>query len=425
MRVSSNMMTGNYLRQLNKSFQEQANLMEQTDGDKIHRPSDDPVEYIRTMQFQNSITQNEQYTSNLKSATSWMDSSDGAMVNINNILADIKAKVTKADSSKDTEAIGKEIDALIEQLVTVANSQVGDRYLFAGQMDRTKPFVISEVVDKADVKTLDDSQSKLFGTDQMLVMNDGTNTYYVDPNNGNIYDKEYVDEGYKKTIGQLSGMTEAQLSAAVQGEASGTFNGGQVNISDIFTTNGTLKPAYAANSFGVTPKPGSTMPNQLSFSVSTKKVVKYMGDDKDISMPIQNGGATPSRDSVNTTGVDLFGKDIFGGSGAAVLNDLFEISSHMKDNDDKWLTSDGMQLADKAVEQGLGAETKLAARKGAYDDTLTMLEKQHEIIKADITKSSGADVAKLSMELNVAKTLYNMSLSVAMQILPQSLADYL
>ena len=82
MRVSSNMMTANYLQQLNRSYAKQASLMEQSDGNSMHRPSDNPVNYTKTMTFKNTLAENTQYTDNLKSATSWMTTADGAMTNI-------------------------------------------------------------------------------------------------------------------------------------------------------------------------------------------------------------------------------------------------------------------------------------------------------------------------------------------------------
>ena len=59
MRVSSTQMIGRYQKQLNDSYEDQAKLMEQSDGSKLHRPSDDSVNYSKFLRYQNTDTENE------------------------------------------------------------------------------------------------------------------------------------------------------------------------------------------------------------------------------------------------------------------------------------------------------------------------------------------------------------------------------
>ena len=55
MRISSGFMSHSYLVQLNKTYAKQAKLLEQSDGNAIHRPSDNPVQCVRTMTFKSSL----------------------------------------------------------------------------------------------------------------------------------------------------------------------------------------------------------------------------------------------------------------------------------------------------------------------------------------------------------------------------------
>ena len=418
MRVSSTMMTGNYMKQLNRSYEKQSKLMEQGDGLRIHRPSDDPVQFVRSMTFKSSLSQNEQYTQSLKDAVSWMKTSDGAMINMTDILKTISEKTLAAanetNTTEDMKKIAQEIDGLIEQLVTLGNTQLGDRYVFAGQADKTQPFVIGEVKDKADVKTLDDKQLEVFGTNQMIQMEDADhNIFYWDEKTGNLYSKDYVDTGYKKVLSDNADKSVDEIKQAVQNGNSGNFNG---KIKDIFNTKGQVTGTYTA---------ATNDGKNLTFTTSDKRVVTYTGDDIKISMPIQNGDATPRRDSVNVTGGDLFGRDIFGGVGSSLMNDLYEISNHMKSGDSNWLSGDGVKLSENAYNQMLQGQTEIAARTQTYNSTLDIFESQNTIITSDLTNASASDIAALSIELMTAQTLYNMSLSLGSKILPQSLSDYL
>lgn len=434
MRVSSNMMSNNYLNQLNNQYKQQADLMKQSDGSRIHRPSDDPVAFVKNMTYKNSLAANEQYTKNLDDAVSWMQTTDTAMVNVTDILKTIVEKTEAAangtNKQTDTAAAGAEVDSLIDQLITIGNTQLGDRYIFSGQADKTQPFANGTVTDRADVKTLDDKQADAFGTDQMLTLKDtANNTYYLNTKNGSLFTKDYVDNGYKTTLANNSTATTAVIKAAVAGNTVGTLNG--FNASTIFPTTANGGVGTTFNSKGQLNVTNSFTQNisgvstALTFSVSTKNVVTYAGDDTKISMPIQNGDAAPTRDSVNSTGVDLFGTDIFGGAGTELINNLYEISARMKSGDTSWLSSDGITLANNAHDQVLNAQTEVAARKANYDLTKTAMENQNTQIQTDITNTSATDVAKLIVQLKTTQTLYNMSLQVGSNILPKSLSDYL
>jgi len=434
MRVSSNMMTGNYLQQLNRSYEKQSDLMEQSDGNALHRPSDNPVNYTKTMTFKNSLVENTQYTDNLKSATSWMTTSDGALTNMSNVIKTLVEKTTAAatgtNQTVDLQAAASEVKGLIEQVVSTGNTQVGSRYVFSGQKDTTSPFTISSTkVDRGLTKTLDEKQTTFFGgtkvggVNQMLAMTGSDQKdYYLNTSNGNIYTKDFVDNGYKDSV------AKGQAAVATT-DAAGTISGFSgtpaANILPYFNpTDGTVKTGAPAVSI-TTGTPAATV--NMSFKTLSQYVVTYNGDNKQISMPVQNGASNPVRDSVNANGDDIFGStDIFGGSaGSAVLNDLYTVEAKMEAGDSSWVSSDGLTLANNAHDSVLGAQSTIAARSGVYSDLQATMENQATTITGDITNASATDVASLVVQLKTAETLYNMSLSVGSKILPKSLADYL
>ena len=150
MRISSTQMVGRYQKQLNDSYEEQNKLMEQSDGSKLHRPSDDSVNYSKYLRYQNTDTENDQYQSNVKTGISWMKTADAAMVNMKDILTTLNEKTIQAgtDTNGDTDiqAIGKEVLAKIQELVSLGNTQQGDRYMFAGQSDLTRLWMMPRQV---------------------------------------------------------------------------------------------------------------------------------------------------------------------------------------------------------------------------------------------------------------------------------------
>ncbi len=426
MRVSSLMMTGNYLQQLNSAYEKQAKLMEQTDGSSIHRPSDNPVNYTKNMIYNTSLSYNDQYTSNVKSAVSWMKSTDSAMINMSNSMKTIVEKTVAAANDKatgDPAATGDEVQKLVEEVVSQGNSQLGGRYLFSGQMDSTQPFTLSPTVKTRGLaKTLDDKQSTFFNNtakvgdlSQMISLTgDDGNSYYMNTTNGNIYTSDFVASGYKDAINKAG-----HGSTVAAGDEVATLSG--FSMGGSFNTDGTLinttNPAWAAT--------GTTV--KFQFATIQQQVVTYAGDNNKISMVKQNGQINTDIDSVNATGVDVFGSaDLFGGSnGTAALNDMLTVVAQMKAGNSKWLSSDGITLANNTSDKVINAETALAGRNSVYNDAVTTLDSQKTIITQDITDVSATDVSQLAVQLMTAQTLYNMSLSVGSKILPKSLVDYL
>ena len=438
-RVSSNQMVTNYQQQLNGANSRQTKLMEQGDGSKLHRPSDDSVAYAKYLRYDISSNENTQYKNNVSTAVSWMKTSDAALVNMTSIQTTFKEKTVAAANSTNTtsdmQATGKEMLAEIQQMVSLGNTQQGDRYVFSGQSDLTQPFTMStETVDRGLAKTLDDTQAAYFNTadskgcmTQMLTMtgSDG-NTYYLNTTNGNVYSKDFVDSGYKTKI------TEGQTTVQ-SGDKVGTIAGfgTTTKVSDYFKNTGEIKDSTATLSpTGLKDSSGNAV--TLSFTTVEQNIVTYAGDEKHISMVKQNGAVDPASDTVNVTGGEIFGNDIFDDSssgnstsGTAMLNNMLTVYTKTNSGDNAWLTSDGQTLSDTAHAVTVNTEGKLGARQALYTSVSTMLDNQSEIITSDITDVSSTDVAALAVKLMQEQTIYNMSLSLGARILPKSLSDYL
>ena len=440
-RVSSNQMVYGYQKQLNDANTRQTKLLEQGDGSKLHRPSDNSVDYSKYLRYSVSEGENLQYQDNVSSALSWMKTSDAALVNMTSIQTTFKEKTVAAANSTNNEsdmvAIGKEMMAEIQELVSLGNTMQGDSYVFGGQTDLTKPFIMStEEVDRGLAKTLDENQSAFFsGKDavddtgsmhQMLTLKGSdNNTYYLNTKNGRVYTKEFVENGYKDVVAKES---RKQVAA---GDEIGTVSGwgGSTDVSKYFKNTGEILPEGTAFQAAITV---DNKPVTLSFDTVRQQIVTYHGDDKGISMVKKNGSTEPVADTVNVTGPEIFGTDIFDdassgnkASGAAMLNQMLTVRAKVEGTDHEWLSKDGQTVADAVHSTTVNTETKLGARQQLYGSVKTMLDNQNEIIMGDITEVSSTDVAKLAVQLMQEQTIYNMSLSLGGRILPQSLADYL
>ena len=446
-RISSNYMVQRYQKDLNELDYTKSKLMEQGDGKKLHRPSDNSVDYSRYLRYNVSEGENNRYQDSVKAGISWMNSTQTALSGIEDIQKTFKAKTIqganddKDENSGDWPAIAREMKAGIQQIISLGNTQLGDRYIFSGQADLRQPFSISDENvprHRGLAKTLDDRQAAFFNdasnTDsanflhQMLSL-DGSDgkSYYLNTLTGDVYTKEFVQEGYKDVI--ASGRSTVSSADRV-----GNITTGTNFIKDNFKNTGEIiddpaaSPGHGANWSDTAAVAGVT----LKFSTVRQQIVSYNGDFRYISMVKQNGSTEPTADTVNKTGLDIFGRDLFDDknsgnepSGTAMVNSMLTVYAKTNAADPHWLSSDGISLADAANQVTLQAHTETGARTQLYKNMTDILTDHGENITRDITNVSSTDVAELAMKMMQQQTVMSLSLSMGARILPLSLVDYL
>lgn len=115
---------------MNKLYEQMSTLK------KIQRPSDDPIIAGRSLKLRLNVLEAEQHQSNVQEAVSWMESSEAALSNIQEILKDIRTRCNQAASdslaTEDREKIKEDILQLYKQVQTESNATYAGRYLFSG-----------------------------------------------------------------------------------------------------------------------------------------------------------------------------------------------------------------------------------------------------------------------------------------------------
>lgn len=143
MRVTQSMLSNNMLRNLTNSYTKMGKLQEQlTSGKKVNRPSDDPVVVMKGMGYRMQVDKVAQFQKNLGEVNNWLDSSDDALDGVGQVLHRAKELVTNASNSgamtkEDRDKIKIELEQLQTQVQDLANTKVGDKYIFSGTMTDT------------------------------------------------------------------------------------------------------------------------------------------------------------------------------------------------------------------------------------------------------------------------------------------------
>lgn len=137
MRVTQSMLSNNMLSNLSGSYSKLGKYQEQLmTGKKINRPSDDPVVAMKGVAYRTNLDKVQQFQRNIGEVHNWLDASDDSLDKVNNAMHRVSELLVQASTDSITPSdrvkIAAEIEQIQKQIVDVANTKVGDKYLFSG-----------------------------------------------------------------------------------------------------------------------------------------------------------------------------------------------------------------------------------------------------------------------------------------------------
>ncbi len=138
MRVTNTMMRNNSMLNMKKNKVAYNKYLNQYNTQKkIQRPSDDPTIAVRALKYRTTLVEIDQYLTNIKDATSWMDATETCLKDVNGRLEDMSEYCTQAATGTYDEKDRKDIVAQLKQFSEYiyeqnANADYAGRYLFTG-----------------------------------------------------------------------------------------------------------------------------------------------------------------------------------------------------------------------------------------------------------------------------------------------------
>ena len=145
MRVTANMSAENSLYNIQQGRAKLDKIQESiSSGQKINRPSDDPIDSRTLLDIGDKLRSYDQLASNINKATSWLKFTSTAMDGMTAIIGLARKAAGTINTGSSDPSIRQSVhDQLVDlkkQLVDMANTQYGDQYIFAGADNTTPPF---------------------------------------------------------------------------------------------------------------------------------------------------------------------------------------------------------------------------------------------------------------------------------------------
>ncbi len=144
MRITNNMVTNTMLTELQSLSSQQSQLQSEiSTGLAVTQPSDDPAAFGQVISMESQSRQLAQFSDNASRALDVANSSYSGLNSLTTIYdraTQLGTLGTSTDGTSSNAAYASELDQLIQQTVSTANSQVGGQYLYGGTATDTPPF---------------------------------------------------------------------------------------------------------------------------------------------------------------------------------------------------------------------------------------------------------------------------------------------
>ena len=177
-------------------------------GKKINKLSDDPIGMVQVLSLKESLSNMDQLGRNISTARNWLDGGETALDSVKTIITDMKtlcvqmANGTVGSSERSSAAL--QVEGALEQVVSLANTQVNGQYIFAGTKTDAKPFDLNSNV--VSYSGNDDPFSIKIGKDTSVQVGQGGEAVFGDGSTGGIF----------KTLIDLKGYLESNDVAGIQ-----------------------------------------------------------------------------------------------------------------------------------------------------------------------------------------------------------------
>ncbi|MEK4909020.1 flagellar hook-associated protein FlgL [Niallia sp. FSL M8-0099] len=380
MRVTQSMLTNNNLKYISNSYSDLQRLSDQiTTGKKITKPSDDPVVAMKGMRYRTQVAEIKQYQRNLNEGYNWMENADTALDSANQILQKIRELTVQASNDTYDETARKnivnEITTLQEQLVTLAETKVGDKYIFNGTDTASSPMNLNQI-------NMD------FGGFQAGLADGSINpSEYVINYQGNNYTYDSTDNMYKDKNGSSIKIDEST------GEITYTYQ---------------EELAY---------KDGETVAvekNLDSESIVISKDTAVSTNSNRVLLEVSKGVSIP----VNVVSNEAFSLDMFGGIEA--------IKKMISDPDatGKEITK-SLDAIDGYINNVVSTQSQLGAQLNRAEMVESRLKQQEVVANKTLSENEDMDFEEAVMGYLTQQMVHNAALQVGAQIIQRSLVDFL
>ncbi len=379
---------------LSLQFEALSRLQEQAaTGSRVNRASDDPSSAYQILGLNSQTRDIENYVNNLANVSDMLNSSLAVIGNMSSSLATAKQRITQVTSGTyDQNArirTAEEINEILEQAVSSANTKNLNTYLFAGG-------------------------------------NTGSAPYVVERTNGEITKVTYQGSWEERNVEVAPGINEEAFT--VGENIFRSDEQGQTEFTgDTGVKAGTGTSSVKGFTWLTVVNDGSNY--KLSIDDGESYVTVPAGGDANQAVTDSRTGQVLYVDTTGITGtgvelVEMPGThDIF--NTLITIRDILANKRGLSEAQLQTLRENSTQALDEMSNLLLQSSVSIGSKVGFLESLKNNLTDLKGNTQDNTTRIQEADIAQIAIDISRRQTLYQMSLSVAGKMMSVSLLDFI
>lgn len=462
-RITSTMLSKNYLYSVSKNMVNIQTLQNQlSTGKEISKPSDDPYKASRIIRMYADIGANEQYNDNITDASNFLDVTDTSLTQMSNLLSRVRellvASGNAAYGSEQLKSIQDEMNAKVDQLAQILNTNFDGKYVFGGTKVDSKPVTVVD----GKIQYADDGGNQLtpiyessdgkyttstIGNNKALTpadINDAANTAIKTDLENELKKLKDIDDAFTAGTSTVE-LTQEQKDRKTELES--MLTGGAAIYKDVngnYTTQTTgktkevdfrnidlkkikdeLKTLDADNDGKI--DDDTNLDNVARFNelVTMKNsVVFYNQISADMKLEISQGVIV----NYNQTASEILEfKDPDNPNRTINVSDLFsDIINNLNSEDGKSkLTGENLADLDKVISNVLSKSSEVGALQNRMEAAKKQNESDNQNLTTILSNVEDIDFTEKMIDFSTLMTVYKASLQISANILPKTIMDYL
>lgn len=443
MRITSSMLSSNYLKNVSKNMNYIQTLQNQlSTGKEISRPSDDPYKASRIVKMYADISSNEQYNDNITDVTNFLDVTDTSITQISNLYSRVRELLVSAGNaaygSEQMKSIQDEMKVKVDQLAQLLNTNFDGKYVFGGTKVDSKPVtVVDGKIQYADA--------------------DGKAISVYKNSDGNFTTSKYTDNTLK-TLGDAGSTSGKSVEDELNEELAGLGTSDTDRKNEIESMLDGSKKIYktkdgkyttSENQENTQVSIGSIDKNEINNEISKidtdndgvaddlantdrlkelnqikNGLISYNQIDADMKIEISQGVII---DYNKTASEILEFTDPEDPTRAINVADLFNnIIGNLNSEDGKEaLTGENLADLDKAISNLLTKSSEIGAMQNRMESAANQNETENENLTTILSSVEDIDFTEKMIDFSTLMTVYKASLQISANILPKTIMDYL
>ena len=397
MRITDNILFNDFLYNINKINEKTyINNKKMASGKRLLDLASDPISLSKVLSLKDINLRFEQYTTNINSATAYLNAEDTALSTADDLLHKAGTLLVDGANSINNDlasrtAIAENLDSIKDELIDAANTIFQGKYLFSGTKTDTKPIqniqneaTIIDITKDSSIKDIKITADESFKDINQL----DTGNYHVSIENGKLK----VCEG---DCSDPKNIIPIDMNSSDESDVDGNQLANFIDLNNPKVKEKILNNDWIDTGRGLKIKIELSSPNTDINSLNASLTVNYKAGGKDEYVGNEGKRNIEYSDKL-TSPINITAKDIF-----KPTNQTLTSNNELIDK----TTNDPMTESSKLTDLDLPAELKEALQKTALSigynlkagDEIHINGTDHDgnLVKGTYTVSAGSDLNSL------------------------------